>query len=73
MNDLDIYKCGFKSVAVGGSEEALLKATYDLKQVYYAEAAGAGGIFEAIQFFKQFILPAGPATRVATLNPFQEN
>ncbi|QEC68787.1 HAD-IIB family hydrolase [Panacibacter ginsenosidivorans] len=73
MNDLDMYKCGFKSVAVGGSEEALIKATYDLEKVYHAEAAGAGGIFEAMQFFEEFRVSAEPALCVASFKPFQEN
>lgn len=48
MNDHSMLVCGLKSVAVGGSEPALLDRVADLPLVYKAHAAGAGGILEAI-------------------------
>jgi len=61
LNDLAMYQCGFSAVAVGASEDALLKATADMKHVYHARAKGAGGILEAMHYFerfKPFVLPA---------------
>jgi HAD superfamily hydrolase (TIGR01484 family) len=54
MNDLDMYACGYKSVAVGGSENALLKSTADIPHIYHAKATGAGGILEAMFHFERF-------------------
>lgn len=51
LNDLAMYKCGYKGVAVGKSEERLLNATASITNVYHAEAPGAGGILEAMDHF----------------------
>lgn len=51
LNDLAMYKCGYKAVVVGNAEEKLTLATRHLTNVYHAEAAGAGGILEAITHF----------------------
>lgn len=48
MNDLSLYLQGFRGVAVGNSEEALLSATGGLPWVLHAASPGAGGILEAI-------------------------
>lgn len=56
LNDLAMYHCGLNSVAVGDSEHGLIKATAGMQHVYHAEAAGAGGILEAISHFR--MLPA---------------
>jgi len=52
LNDLSMFKAGFKGVAVGESEEKLLQATATLPNILQAKAAGAGGILEGIRHFK---------------------
>ena len=52
LNDLAMFQCGYRSVAVGRSEDRLLLATADLENTYHAEAPGAGGILEAINEIK---------------------
>lgn len=54
LNDLAMYHAGFSGVAVGASEEALLKATKELQHTYHAATAGAGGILEAMGYFDKF-------------------
>lgn len=54
LNDLAMYTAGFRGVAVGASEAALLKATKHLQQTYHAATAGAGGILEAMDHFDTF-------------------
>ncbi|WP_126246127.1 glucosylglycerol-phosphate synthase [Chitinophaga rhizosphaerae] len=54
QNDLAMYQCGFKGVVVGNSEPRLVAATQGIGQIYYADAAGAGGIIEAIAHFPEF-------------------
>lgn len=54
LNDLAMYYAGFSGVAVGASEDALLKATKQLQHTYHAETAGAGGILEAMDHFDKF-------------------
>lgn len=54
LNDLAMYKCGFKGVVVGNSEDKLITATIGIGQIYYATAEGAGGILEAIAHFPEF-------------------
>ena len=51
LNDLSMYEHEFIGVCVGESEEGLLEATEGKARVYHAEAAGAGGIIEAISYF----------------------
>jgi len=51
LNDLSMYEAGFKGVCVGESEAGLLEATAGMPQVLAAQAAGAGGILEAIIHF----------------------
>ncbi len=51
LNDLSMYEAGFKGVCVGDSEAGLLAATADLPLAMAAQAAGAGGILEAIAHF----------------------
>lgn len=69
LNDLAMYQCGYKGVVVGNSENKLIQATKGTGQIFYAEAAGAGGILEAISHFPEFSMavknlptqkPAGP-------------
>lgn len=47
LNDLSLFRTGFKGVVVGGAEPALLAATADQSQVYHAKRPGCGGILEA--------------------------
>ncbi|HEX2847245.1 MAG TPA: glucosylglycerol-phosphate synthase [Chitinophagaceae bacterium] len=51
LNDLAMYQCSFKGVVVGRSEKKLVEATSDIEGVYHANAAGAGGILEALHHF----------------------
>lgn len=54
MNDFSLYQIGYKGVAVGKSEKALLEAVMDNSDVYQAKAAGAGGILEFIEQSEHF-------------------
>ncbi|PWV51695.1 glucosylglycerol-phosphate synthase [Chitinophaga sp. S165] len=54
LNDLAMYNCGFKGVVVGNAEAKLVEATAGLKDILYADTAGAGGILEAIIHFPEF-------------------
>lgn len=54
LNDLAMFQCGYKGVVVGQSEPALVTATKNTEDVYHAEAAGAGGILEALKYFPGF-------------------
>lgn len=65
LNDLAMYNAGFSGVAVGASEEALLKATKKLQTTYHAETAGAGGILEAMHHFDKFRPFVEPLLNVA--------
>ncbi len=51
LNDLSMYMEGYPGVCVGDSESALLAATDDMDNVLHADAAGCGGILEAISHF----------------------
>jgi len=55
LNDLSMYQCGFKGVVVGRPEKKLAEATAGMEDVYHANAAGAGGILEALHYFKGFV------------------
>lgn len=54
MNDFSLYQIGYKGVAVGRSEKALLDAIADNRNVYAANSAGAGGILEFIEQSEHF-------------------
>jgi HAD superfamily hydrolase (TIGR01484 family) len=54
LNDLAMYQYGYNAVAVGASEDGLLKATAAMPHVYHAERPGAGGILEAMYHFETF-------------------
>ncbi len=51
LNDLSMYRAGFRGVCVGQSEPALLAATEGLERVLHAQEPGCGGILEAITHF----------------------
>lgn len=51
LNDLSMLQEGFKSVAVGQSEPALLEGTCNNAHVLHAKRPGCGGILEAIAHF----------------------
>jgi glucosylglycerol-phosphate synthase len=55
LNDFEMYKCGFKGVAVRNSEPKLLEAVSCLPEAYVAKKEGAGGILEAIKHFDQLL------------------
>jgi hydroxymethylpyrimidine pyrophosphatase-like HAD family hydrolase len=54
LNDLSLYKTGYKGVVVGEAEAGLLGATRGMPNVYTAGSAGAGGITEAFEHFNTF-------------------
>lgn len=54
LNDLSMYKTGYKGVVVGDAEEALISATKDIPTVYHAQKSGPGGILESLQHFSEF-------------------
>ncbi len=49
LNDLSLYEHDFPGVVVGHSERALVDATTGMARVHHAQAAGAGGILEALR------------------------
>lgn len=51
LNDLAMYEQGFNGVVVGKAEQKLLDATIHLPNVHHANAEGAGGITEAMEYF----------------------
>jgi len=51
LNDLSMYQCGYNGVIVGKAEQKLIDATQSINNIFLAEAAGAGGILEAIEYF----------------------
>lgn len=54
LNDLSMFQCGFKGVAVGNSEIKLLESIHGINGIFVAVADGAGGILEALLQFKIF-------------------
>ena len=53
-NDYALFETGYKGVAVGKSEPALLEAVAHMDNVFQATQEGAGGILEALQHFEPF-------------------
>lgn len=58
LNDLAMMQNGYKSVCVGNSEKALLKATKGQSKILHAKEPGCGGILEALGHFG-FLGPKG--------------
>ncbi|MBC6492764.1 glucosylglycerol-phosphate synthase [Flavihumibacter stibioxidans] len=54
LNDLSLYKTGYKGVVVGEAESALVEATAGDSLIYQARRAGCGGILEAFKAFGSF-------------------
>ena len=54
LNDLSMYRCGFRSVVVGNAEQKLIDATITMGNVFFAKEEGAGGILESMRHFKAF-------------------
>jgi glucosylglycerol-phosphate synthase len=54
LNDLAMYKTGYKGVVVGGAEDSLTEATKNITQVFHAGLPGAGGILESLHHFPEF-------------------
>lgn len=48
LNDLSLFEAGFRGIAVGGSEPALVAAVARMKHVYIADDAGCGGILDGL-------------------------
>lgn len=61
LNDLTLLSAGFRSVAVGGSEPALLEALPSAEHIFRAEAEGCGGIAEALHHFGFVSSASAPA------------
>ncbi|MBN9425568.1 MAG: HAD hydrolase family protein [Burkholderiales bacterium] len=51
MNDLSLFRAGFKGVAVGNAEPRLLEAVRDFPHVYASPQPGAAGIADALRHF----------------------
>lgn len=51
LNDLSLFRTGYKGVCVGESEAGLLDATEGDARVLHAGEAGCGGIIEALAWF----------------------
>lgn len=48
LNDLSLFRAGFKGIVVGGAERALIRQVAGRPRVYLAREPGAGGILEGI-------------------------
>ena len=57
MNDLSMFKTGFKGVAVGNSEPRLVEALPDGPHIYRSSGHGAAGVLEAIHHFNLEVTP----------------
>jgi len=66
LNDQTMFEAGFFGVAVGESEQALLKATRDRSKVLHAKHSGCGGILEALSHFG-FLGPGAVDAEVAAM------
>lgn len=64
LNDLSMFTAGFQGVCVGQSEPALVRATQQLANVLHADAAGCGGILQAIDHF-DLLAPDDPHRKIA--------
>jgi len=53
LNDLSMYQCGYKGVAVGKSEAKLVEMVAAIPNIFIATDEGAGGIIEAIKNFER--------------------
>ena len=51
LNDLALFRAGFKGVVVGNAEEGLREATSGLAHVLQSDIPGCGGILEAMHTF----------------------
>ena len=49
LNDLSMFEAGFRGVVVGAAEPALVQAVRKMPRVVVADAAGCGGILEALE------------------------
>lgn len=54
LNDLSLYQCGYKGVVVSEAEPLLIDAVSEIKNVFCATKAGAGGILDAMRHFEEF-------------------
>lgn len=52
MNDLSLFKTGFKGVAVGNSEPLLVAALDGVASVYHSPLPGAAGILDAMHHYE---------------------
>ncbi len=52
LNDLSLFQTRLKGVAVGGSEEPLLKHVRDISTVYQSSEPGAAGIWDALNHYQ---------------------
>lgn len=51
LNDLSLYKYGFKGVVVQNAEYKLKEITSSIPDIYFSKSEGAGGIMECLQHF----------------------
>lgn len=51
MNDLSMYKSGYRGVVLNNAEKPLKEATKNIEQAYFSKADGTDGIMEALQHF----------------------
>jgi glucosylglycerol-phosphate synthase len=52
LNDLSMFRAGFRGVCVGESEPGLLCATADSERVLHTNGSGCEGIIEGLQHFR---------------------
>ena len=48
LNDLSLFEAGFRGIAVGGSEPALVARVRRMRHVYLADSQGCGGILDGL-------------------------
>ncbi len=69
LNDLSLYRTGYKGVVVGQAEAGLIEQTANDALVYQATEAGAGGIMESFAHFPSFTKYAEEMRKRKMLQP----
>jgi len=66
LNDLSLFEAGFKGIAVGGAEPALVARVRRMKQAYIAEGEGCDGILDGLAHHGLALAGTGPAADRST-------
>ncbi len=61
LNDLSMFEAGFRGIAVGGSEPALVERIRHIRHAYIADGQGCDGILDGLAHHGLALLDADPA------------